>query len=152
MRRFSTLILALAALCIAGCTATSSITEEERAYLEKVKSVELPLRLALDRSEEAISRAIAWVNKYSLYQIRTQGPTHVETVMPTSRLQGGHGYRIDLKEFDGKLTVEISALQADIWESGEPVPDPFVERMAGLYIRDGIEPPNKRVGFEEGRR
>ncbi len=140
------------ALILGGCTASTSLTEEERTYLDKVKSVELPLRISLDRAEEAITRAIAWVNKYSLYQIRTQGPKHVETYMPTSRLEGGHGYRIDLNEFEGKLTVEISALQADIWESGEPVPDPFVERMAGLYIRDGIEPPNKRVGFEEGRR
>lgn len=139
-------------LCIAGCTATSSITEEERAYLEKVKNTDLPMRLSLDRAEEVITRAIAWVNKYSLYQIRTQGPLHVETLMPTSRLEGGHGYRIELNKLDGYLLVEVLAAQADIWESGEPVPDRFVEQMVALYILEGIEPPNKRVGFEEGRR
>ena len=137
---------------IASCSASSSLTEEERAYLAQVREVELPLKLSPDRAEEAITRAIAWVNTYSVYQIETQGPTHVETKMPRSRLEGGHGYRVDLRELDGGLAIDILAFQADMWESGETVPDPFVARMLGLYILEGIEPPNKRVGFEEVRR
>ncbi len=139
-------------LLSAGCTRQSSLTEAERSYLDLVQQVRMPLEVDPDLRTQVMDRANFWVVHYSVYSIRSRGSTFLVTEQPSSSLQGGHGYRVEANDLDGVMTVEVIALAPDRFREGATVRDPLVEQMVGLYLRDGILPPNDRVGFEVGRR
>lgn len=144
--------LLLLAIALSACGRGGELGQEERVYLQRVEAVVLPLRLAPEDRDSVMARAIDWIDRYSVYRIRTRSSDLVMTDMPGSAVEGGVGYRISAAELDERLTVEIEVLRADRYGGRSLVPDPVIERMLGLYLSEGILPPNDRVGFEETRR
>lgn len=157
MRQFSTIpehtpVLLLMVALLVGCGRGVPLSADEKAYLDRVAAVEVPLRLEPDDRDTVMARAVDWIDRYSVYDIATRGDNFVQTETPRSASEGGIGYRVEANVFDGVLTVDIAALRPDRFGGQYPVPDPTVEKMLGLYILEGILPPNDRVGFDEGRR
>ena len=147
------LMLMLLSTCLTvGCGRGTELSPEEQSYLDRVEGVPLPLRLSPSDLDTVMARAVDWIGRYSVYRIATRGGNFVQTEMPRSAAEGGIGYRVEANSFEDVLTVEILAARPDPFGDRSPVPDLTVTRMLGLYVRDGILPPNQTVGFVEGRR
>ena len=128
---------------LSGGCATSSIssmfwTEEDKAYIAHVDSVDAKFLIPISDSKNAWDRAQIWLSKYS---VDNKIKTVTDVVIQTEQ-RSGFNYSVTRTQVGDKIQIEVECasdnflLKADCNQRA---------KMLSYFIKDGINPPNDYI-------
>ena len=138
----NSLIAIFFALLISGCSASSISSmfwsDEDKAFLAHLDSVDTKFFIPNSDSKNAWDRAQIWLSKYS---VDNKIKTVTDVVIQTEQ-RSGFNYSVTRTSIGDKIQIEVECasdnflLKADCTQRA---------KMLSYYIKDGVNPPNDYI-------